>query len=290
LGALPAVAFDAAACLTEVAGRTIFRPPSDAALLHLWHPVVQHTLNHYARRRFPGHQVSASRWRVSQDSRLPTSVDAWVLITLEELAVNDLRETFHHWVRTVVLPVHAGRIGAALPHVSAAQLALETHVTPSSATLERARDLWLDIDTEVKTFVASYAARLTANLKAELTSENRLARDREQSRFQSRQAELSALITDRRLDKLERELQKLREEEGSLLWDPDGYVSRLRLSAEEKQAELARIKRHIEEIREQLTRERERIMTQLLPRRYALRGEAQCLPITVEIRFREVVG
>jgi hypothetical protein len=288
LGALPAVAFDAAACLTEVAGRTIFRPPSDAALLHLWHPVVQHTLNHYARRRFPGHQVSASRWRVSQDSRLPASVDAWVLITLEELAVNDLRETFHHWVRTVVLPVHAGRIGAALPHVSAAQLALETHVTPSSATLERARDLWLDIDTEVKTFVASYAARLTANLKAELTSENRLARDREQSRFQSRQAELSALITDRRLDKLERELKKLREEEGSLLFDPDGYVARLRLSAEDKQAELARIKRHIEEIREQLTRERERIMTQLLPRRYALRGEAQCLPITVEIRFREV--
>ena len=48
-----------------------------------------------------------------------------------------------------------------------------------------------------------------------------------------------------------------------------------------------RIKRHTEDLREQLNRERERIMNQLLPRRYSLRGEAQCLPVTVEIRFRE---
>ena len=68
---------------------------------------------------------------------------------------------------------------------------------------------------------------------------------------------------------------------------PGAYTARLRLSADEKQAELARIRRHTEDLREQLSRERDRIMTQLLPRRYALRGEAQCLPVTVEIRFRE---
>lgn len=288
LGALPAIAFEPTACVNVIAGRPIFRPPADAALLHLWHPVVQHTLHHYARRRFPGQPNSASRWRVTHDPRVDATADAWVLVTIEELAVNDLRETFHHWVRTVVYPVKASRLGQALPHVSADRLALDTATPPAAATLERARDLWLDIEDDLRTQLTSYTSRLTDKLRAELVSENTLAREREQSRFQSRQAELSSLITERRLEKLERELEQLREEEGSLLFDPDGYTARLRLSAEDKQTELARIRRHTEDLREQLTRERDRIMTQLLPRRYALRGEAQCLPVSVEIRFREV--
>jgi ERCC4-related helicase len=290
LGALPAIAFEPTACVSLVSGRPIFRPPADAALLHLWHPVVQHTLAHYARRRFPGQPASASRWRVSHDARLPATVDAWVLVTLEELAVNDLRETFHHWVRTVVFPVFAGRLGPALAHVSADQLALDPAASPppSARLLESARDLFIDHEEELRSHLAAHTARLTASLRSELATESKLAREREQSRFQSRQAELSALITERRLDKLERELDQLRAEEGSLLFDPDGYTARLRLSADDKQAELARIRRHTEDLREQLTRERDRIMNQLLPRRHALRGEAQCLPVSVEIRFREV--
>jgi hypothetical protein len=211
-----------------------------------------------------------------------------VLVTLEELAVNDLRETFHHWVRTLVFPVRSNRIEAPLPHAPANELSLDpTSPLPSSA-FEQARELWLDIEEDIQTHLATYSARLTERLRKELATENSLAREREQSRFQSRQAELSSLITERRLDKLERELDQLREEEGSLLFDPDGYTARLRLSAEDKQAELARIRRHTEDLREQLARERDRTMTQLLPRRYALRGEAQCLPVTIEIRLREV--
>lgn len=288
LGALPAIAFEPAACVTEIAGRPIFRPPADAALLHLWHPVVQHTLHHYARRRFPGQLASASRWRATVDARLPASDDAWILVTLEELAVNDLRETFHHWVRTLVFPVKDGRLGASLPHRSANQLAFDSAPPPPPSLLERARDLWIDIEDDLRANVSAHTVKLSSLLHTELDAERTVARDREQSRFQSRQAELSTLITDRRLDKLERELEQLREEEGSLLFDPDGYTARLRVSAEEKQAELARIRRHTEDLREQLTRERDRIMTQILPRRYALRGEAQCLPVTVEVRFREV--
>ena len=287
LGALPAIAFEPTACVTEVAGRSLFRPPADAALLHLWHPVVQHTLNHYARRRFPGQQASASRWRVTHDTRVPATAEAWVLVTLEELAVNDLRETFHHWVRTLVFPVQSGRLCAALPHASADQLTFDHSAVVPATTLDRARELWLDVEDDLRAQLTTHGARVTDRLRSELSAEKTVARDREQSRFQSRQAELSSLITERRLEKLERELDQLREEEGSLLFDPDGYVARLRLSADDKQSELARIKRHTEDLREQLNRERERIMNQLLPRRYSLRGEAQCLPVTVEIRFRE---
>ncbi len=88
----------------------------------------------------------------------------------------------------------------------------------------------------------------------------------------------------------EKDIENDRQEEGPFLIDPDGYASRLRTSIEEKEAELSRIRRHTEELREQLTRERERTLTQLIPRRFALRGEAQCLPVSVEIRLRGVTA
>lgn len=288
LGALPAIAFEPTACVVEVAGRPIFRPPADSALLHLWHPVVQHTLHHYARRRFPGQASSASRWSVSLDSKLPGPADAWILLTVEELAVNNLRETFHHWVRTLVFPVQANRLRDPLPHQSADRLAIDAARPDTAKATDRARDLWLDIEDELRGQLATHTTALTQRLRSELDTERVAATEREQERFRSRQAELSKLITESRLDRLERDLNSLREEEGSLLFDPDGYAARLRVSAEEKQSELARIRRHTEELREQLTRERERTLAQLIPRRFALRGEAQCLPVSVEIRLREV--
>jgi hypothetical protein len=36
-----------------------------------------------------------------------------LLLTVEEMAVNELRETFHHWVRTVALPIKGGVLGDA---------------------------------------------------------------------------------------------------------------------------------------------------------------------------------
>lgn len=288
LGALPAIAFEPTACVVEVAGRPIFRPPADAALLHLWHPVVQHTLHHYARRRFPGQAASASRWSVSLDPKLLGPADAWILLTVEELAVNNLRETFHHWVRTLVFPVKANRLHGLLPHQAADRLAIDAAKPPTAKATDRARDLWMELEDELRTQLAAHTTDLTQRLRTELDTERVAATEREQERFRSRQAELSKLITESRLDRLERDLSSLREEEGSLLFDPDGYAARLRVSAEEKQSELARIRRHTEELREQLTRERERTLTQLIPRRFALRGEAQCLPVSVEIRLREV--
>lgn len=290
LGALPAVAFDPTACVVEIAGRPLFRPPADSALLHLWHPVVRHTLQHFSRRRFPGISASATRWCVTHSDLLPADTDAWVLVTVEELGVNELRETFRHWVRTLVFPITSGRLGSALPHAEAATLAPAQAPAPLAPALNRARDLWLEIEDDLRAQLDQRTSHLTQLLATTLGSELADARERERSRFQSRNAELSELITERRLEKLERELELIRAEEGSLLFDPDGYIARLRLSAEDKQIELARLRSHIEELRAQLARERDRVLQQLLPRRHALRGEAQCLPVTIEIRLRRQEG
>ncbi|HOI54238.1 MAG TPA: hypothetical protein PLP01_03225, partial [Phycisphaerae bacterium] len=59
----------------------------------------------------------------------------------------------------------------------------------------------------------------------------------------------------------------------------------LERSIEAKEEELKRRQQHYEEVRDQLARERERITKILLPRRYALMGDAQVFPVAVEVRL-----
>jgi hypothetical protein len=291
LGALPAIAFDAAACVENVAGRLIFRPPNDVALLHLWHPVVQQVLQHFARRRFPGTTASASRWTVTVDPQLPAGVDAWILLTLEEIGVNELRETLHHWLRTLVIPVSARHLAPPIAHRPASALRLPAAIPPSAALAGRAQLLWADVETDLRNLVVSETARLTERLRSQLTTDRGEAEHREEDRFRSRQGELSALITTTRIERLEHEINFIRSEQSQLhLLDPDNYLARLQDSAEAKQGELVRLRGHIEGLREQLQRERDRVLNQLIPRRYSLRGEAQCLPVAAEIRFRSDSG
>lgn len=53
---------------------------------------------------------------------VPAGRAAVILLSVEALAVNDLRETFHHWVRPVAVafPVKNEKLGAPLPHAAAA--------------------------------------------------------------------------------------------------------------------------------------------------------------------------
>jgi chromosome segregation ATPase len=74
------------------------------------------------------------------------------------------------------------------------------------------------------------------------------------------------------------------------MWRSQRELDELDRSIEEKQAEVERRRRHYEEVRDQLARERERITKILLPRRYALQGEAQIFPVAIEIRLPEPKG
>ena len=145
LGPVSRLAFSAEPFLDDVGGRLVFSPRPDILLVHLSHPMLLHAVSTLTRRRFPGTGEEVSRWTVRL-SALPPGTDALVLLSVEELAVNDLRETFHHWVRTVVFPVATGRLGAHLPHRAAAQLRegsptqdsrTSKPAVPSSTTLNR---------------------------------------------------------------------------------------------------------------------------------------------------------
>jgi hypothetical protein len=284
LGPVSRIAFDAAPFLDDIGGRQVFSPRPDVLMAHLSHPMLQHAISTLTRRRFPGTGEQVSRWTV-RHAPLPPGTDAWVLFSVEELAVNDLRETFHHWVRTIIFPVTGGRLGGPLSHVSALRL------RGGQATLDKtshaaARDVIEEVETELKVQLKQHAQQLSKALHAQLEEVGKAARQDEEQRYRSRQAEVSTLISENTLAKLEREIDSLKAERAQgTLFDEGQRLDEIDRSIEEKRAEIERRTRHYTEVRDQLDRERERVLKFLLPKRYAMSGQAQVFPISIEVRL-----
>lgn len=288
-GPVARVAFSPEPFLEDVGGRTVFSPRPDVQLMHLSHPILQKALNSLTRRRFPGTDDSMSRWSVRLGG-VPERAEALVLLSIEELAVNDLRESFHHWVRTVSFPVSSGALGEPLPSRPALDLrgALATN---DDRHRQRAREILENAESDLKRFLRQHAEKLTADLRAQLTREGEQARRQEDERYRSRQGEVSSLIAENTLAKLDREVERLKAERAQgQLFEEAERLDQLDRSIAEKQEEITRRTRHYEEVREQLEKERERILKHLLPRRHAMSGEAQVFPVCIEVRLPALEG
>lgn len=284
LGPVARIAFDAQPFLETIGGRLVFSPRPDVLMAHLSHPMLQQAISLLTRRRFPGTGEEVSRWTVRR-SPLPAGTEAWVLLSVEELAVNELRESFHHWVRTLVFPVVGGKLLAALPHTSARELR-GGQATVERADREAARSIVEEVERELKQRIVSHAAQLTTDLEAQLERTGRAARVEADQGYRSRQAEISKLISENTLLKLGREIEGLKDERAEgWLFDLEQRLAEIDRSIEEKQAEIARRTRHHTEVQEQLDRERERVLRFLLPKRYAIFGTAQVFPVSIEVRL-----
>lgn len=295
LGPTPMLAFSAEPFMDPNNGRPIFRPRLDTMMIHLGHPLMSKALNWLTQRRYPrpqnvaGGQPAVSRWTVCLGD-VPAGADALILLHVEELGVNQLRETFHHWIRTLQFPVVGGELGERLDHRPAVRLRA-TSPCQDRNRIEQAKDLLSDLEPDLQAVVKQAQQDLTRQLAEQLDVDGKQARKEEQERYQSRQGEVSSLIADNTLGKLEREIAQLKTaREQGLLFDHQARLDDLDRSIELKQQEQERRKLHYEEVREQLARERQRIMNLLLPKRFALQGDAQVFPVAVEVRFPRVKG
>ena len=283
-GPVARIAFSPEPFLEKIAERLVFCPRPDVLLVHLSHPMLQRALSSLTRRRFPGTGEEVSRWTVRL-GKIPSGADALVLLSVEELAVNDLRETFHHWVRTLVFPVRKGALGQLIGHRPAADLR-QTTAARDASHCARAKDLLDEVMPDLKKFLGDHAKGLTAALHTQLESTGLQARKQEEERYRSRQGEVSSLIAENTLVKLEREIEKLKVERNQgLLFDEAAQLDAIDRSIEGKREEISRRTRHYEEVRDQLDRERERILKYLLPKRHAMAGTAQVFPVSIEIRL-----
>ena len=239
-------------------------------------------------KRFPGGK--AARWTVRQGD-VPRGSEALLLLTVEELAVNELRETFHHWVRTFEIPVANGELGPEFPHRPATKQRGQAGPITREA-MEQARLIWNQIERDVREFVDQQGKELTDSLLRVLKEEYEQARQNEIERFQRRHGEVSTLIEQQTLVKLEREIATLQmEQKQGVLFDSEGRLEALARSEAMKQEELARRRSHYEELRRQLTKERDRVIDHLLPKRYEMRGAAaQVFPVAIELRLPQDQG
>jgi hypothetical protein len=288
-GPVARIAFSSEPFLEKIAERLVFCPRPDVLLMHLSHPMLQRALSSLTRRRFPGTGDEVSRWTVRL-SKLPAGAEALVLLSVEELAVNELRETFHHWVRTLVFPIRKGTLGEPLGHRPAMDL---RHTTAACDAKHhaRARDLLDEVIPDLGRFLVAHAGRITAALQGQLECAGVQARKQEEERYRSRQGEVSSLIAENTLAKLEREIEKLKgERQQGMLFDAEARLDAINRSIEERREEIARRTRHYEEVREQLDRERDRILKYLLPKRHAISGTAQVFPVSIELRLPEGVA
>jgi superfamily II DNA or RNA helicase len=283
-GPVARLAFSPEPFLQQIGQRQVFCPRPDVLLMHLSHPMLQRALSALTRCRFPGTGDSVSRWTVGWGD-VPDGADALVLLSVEELAVNELRETFHHWVRTLMFAVRDGRLSRPLAHRPA--LAMRNGGKPrDSDRVSRARELLEDAEPELKTFLSAYTEKLTGHLRDQLEKTGDMARQQEEARYRSRLGEVSSLIAENTLAKLEREIAKLKiERQQGLLFDEEQHLAAIDRSIQEKQEEVARRTRHYEEVRSQLDRERDRVLKHLLPRRHAMAGSAQVFPVCIEVRL-----
>jgi superfamily II DNA or RNA helicase len=289
IGALPGVVFDPTFFLDASKGRPVFRAKPDTVLLHLGHPLFHHALSTLARLRFPGsgrkqRDYTASRW-TARTGDVPKDVDALIFLTVEELAVNELREPFHHWTRTYQLPVRQGDLGDPLPYQEPATDRAGKRVS-DSALVERARLVWEDAEPDLRTFVQSRATLLTEALKKRLEYVGRDAIKAEQERFRLRLKEVERAMSENTIAKLEKERNRLIEDLRQLtLIEIDRRVQEDRLR--DLEAELQRRSSHFMELLTLLKAEQERVLSLVLPKRYQLRQSAQVFPVAVEIRFSE---
>lgn len=289
-GAMPKLVFDPIRFVHYVNGRPVFRPARGAALMHLAHPVYRRVITTFARSRFDtardGGAARLTRWTVRYGD-VPTGADALLLLTLEEMAGNELRETFHHWVRTICLPIVGESLGDPLPHRPAITLRAPRD-TPTAGAVSRARNIWAAVERDVKRFVKEEAARLSAALGSALEAERDAERVREVERFRSRQGELSALMEQQTIQRLEREIAEHQAWQAQTSLDLGAATSET-VSVEDLEEELRRRSEHFGRLRELLDQERERVLQRILPRRFALRGDAHVFPVAVEIRLPEAV-
>ncbi len=265
-------------------GRSVFRPAKDTVLFSLSHPIIHQALLLLARARYPGTEESqwASRWTVRYGA-VPAGAQAVVALSVEELAVNELREAFHQWVRTIRFPVVDGSLGQRLPHVPASEDQRGALVT-SPDLIRKARDLWASVSLEVEDFLKQHTDALTQQARTQLQVDLRRESDDQKALFKVRRQEIERELKRQskdireRMDKVLNELSQL-----------DLYKEQKEIddSVKEIEDELQRHRQHHENMRGFLEHEERRVLEQILPNRHALRGSVQVMPVVVEIRLPE---
>lgn len=285
-GSIPAMVFDPRHFIEERLGRPVFRASKDTVLLHLGHPIFRHALASFAPLRFAGteHGLRASCWTVRRGP-VPAGAEALILVSVEEMAVNSLREPFHHWVRTLRIPVVDEELGEPLPYLAPCE---DVHpLVLDESSLAHARELWSSLSLDVRELLAEHERTIERRVREGLESirDSELARAREV--YDGRIAEVRAGMRKNTLERLRKEIETKEQQRRQVQMFADDD-RRLAQEIAQLREEYERRVHQSEQLLALLEKEKQRVIKDLLPQRHSLSGGGvQVFPLTVEIRLPE---
>jgi superfamily II DNA or RNA helicase len=276
------VVFDARRITEEIGGREVMRLKKHQILMRLGHPVMRQAMSTLTRQL---HDATSHdpvyRWSVAA---LPkTGFEALVVFYHTVTAVNELREPLHDEVLTAVFRVGGDKLVPVEESFGREVTRAEFLPVKSAAR----RDDWVRIFRgrwfKHRGELESYRSGREEALFASLQKQADVVRDRDveatKEGYKYRLRELQDRSREQELTKLARELIRQRAEAAQpTLFDEVNLETRERLGEIEDQ--MAVLKQDVERTRELLTRERDRRLKVVLPRRYKLR-KPNVLPLAL---------
>lgn len=283
--ARPAVTFRPEFFLQKKGDRLVFRDSPDTVMLHLGHNLFHKILNFFNEYRFPDPKGEhyPRRW-TARKGEIPNGQEAVLYLTIEEMAINQLREPIHHWVRTICLPIKDKQLLAPLPEVSASEL--YSLGSEDSSLISKSRELWLDVEQDVKDFLITKQKDLQEKVEQYLKENKQPKIEEEKRLFDYRRKILEKAKKENSLQKLEKDIQKISEkiDQGYL------FIEDLKSKEKEKQVledEKKRREEHYDRHLEYLDKEKKRILEKILPDRWTLSGKVMVYPVGLEFRFKD---
>jgi hypothetical protein len=228
--------------------------------------------------------MPVSRWSVKYGN-IPEKCDALILMSVEELAVNELREPLHHWVRTLRIPVSKNKIGKPLEHVPPAD-EHSAEAASDAGSVEKARTLWLEVEHDLHTLLEGYRSSLLEKIGKNLDRSRKDGITAYSKASDERMKEIEKSMNENRVQKLEEQRRKILNEmmQGILFSEMRSEKDKALANVEE---EIERNTVHFKALLEKLKYERTRMLEKTLPMRFALKGGVQVYPATIEFRFRK---
>jgi len=279
-GARPRLVFSSDALMqTTPEGRHVYRERSDTRLMRLAHPVMRRAAS-TLRRRLWEPRPDLRRYTVAAHSGIaaPTLVIP-SLLTL----VNELREPLHAELVDLAVRLDDGactRVDAPLDDPTT----LDTRGVDAWRTwLE---DRWDDVTDELDRLRQEREEELRATAEGLLPGLLKEERSHQDKLFRNRLKELDDERGEKGRERLRRQIEKLEEKTRQLTFDPELRHEReeeLRQLKEQLEGEeYRRVEERRARLRARIEREREHLVDEVLPRRFAL---ARCAltPVAVAL-------
>ncbi len=286
LAALPKLVFDPAYFEEQHHGRRIFKPRTDAELIRLGHPLMQRAIGALRRRMWDGKGMT--RWTL-EGCTLPQAIHEVLLLHMFLEVTNEFREVAHQEVIIVPFEIRGYRLHQldvelwsqikTLPRFPLTSQELATWVPIM-------RDRWPEHQQQIRDMLARhrnrYRQEFTRRMQLRYKEEARLT----QTVFHERLRELEQQQRPGHIKAMLRDVEEQRKRllQPVLFTELEREREQQQQSLQELEWELQAID-YLERMKQLVTAEQQRIMEQVLPKRYAL-ATVDLQPLVLEYVIR----